>query len=245
MSIENSHCILICGETGTGKSASLRNIANPERWWYANCEAGKALPFRAKFKSSIITQPTQVRSALQALVKAPDADGIIIDTLTYLMDMFESRHVVNAIDGRDAWSDYQQFFKNMMSDDVANLAKANKYVLFLAHTMEGKDSFGNITRTVPIKGALKNSGVESYFNHVIATKKMRLLDLEKFANPLLTITPRDEQLGYKHVFQTQPTKETTGERIRGAMDMWTFEETFIDNDIQIVIDRFNQFYGQP
>jgi len=52
-------------------------------------------------------------------------------------------------------------------------------------------------------------------------------------------------LGYKHVFQTQPTKETIYERIRNSVGMWEFEETFIDNNVQHVIDRLHQYHDEP
>lgn len=51
----NDQLVLIMGESGTGKSASLRNIPNQERWLYLNCEAGKRLPFRNKFQTHTIT----------------------------------------------------------------------------------------------------------------------------------------------------------------------------------------------
>lgn len=44
MSLEtNDQLILVSGFSGTGKSASLRNIRNQEKWLYLNTEAGKRL----------------------------------------------------------------------------------------------------------------------------------------------------------------------------------------------------------
>jgi hypothetical protein len=71
---------------------------------------------------------------------------------------------------------------------------------------------------------------------------MSLVKLKDYANPLLNITEDDEMLGYKHVFQTRLTKETVGERIRSPMGMWDKSETFIDNNIQNVIDRLHKYY---
>ena len=71
---------------------------------------------------------------------------------------------------------------------------------------------------------------------------MPLIDLEKYKNPLLNITARDERLGYKHVFQTQPTKETVNSRIGAPMAMWEENETFIDNNAQFLLDRLRQYY---
>ena len=88
---ENRMLVLIGGESGTGKSASLMNIRDPEEWLYANCEAGKRLPFRAKFSPSIITDPYQVPELMQNCIDMPEAcKGMIIDTASFLMEMYES-----------------------------------------------------------------------------------------------------------------------------------------------------------
>lgn len=40
MNETNDQLILVCGYSATGKSASLRNIKNQEKWLYFNTEAG-------------------------------------------------------------------------------------------------------------------------------------------------------------------------------------------------------------
>ncbi|MCI4435672.1 MAG: hypothetical protein JHC33_02520, partial [Ignisphaera sp.] len=59
---------------------------------------------------------------------------------------------------------------------------------------------------------------------------------------LLEITPEEEALGFKYVFQTRLTKETVNERIRSPLKMWSADETFIDNNLQYVIDRLHEYY---
>jgi hypothetical protein len=97
---------------------------------------------------------------------------------------------------------------------------------------------------VKFKGSIMNQGVEAYFCNVIAAKKMALNKLEKYNNPHLIITPQEEALGFKYVFQTQLTKETVNEALRGPMGLWSTDETFIDNDVQFVLDRLHAFYNQ-
>jgi hypothetical protein len=58
----------------------------------------------------------------------------------------------------------------------------------------------------------------------------------------LTITPQEEALGFKYVYQTQLTKETVNERIRGPISLWTPEETYIDNDAQLVLNKLQAYY---
>jgi len=39
-------------------------------------------------------------------------------------------------------------------------------------------------------------------------------------------------------------KQTVGDRTRAPLDFWKTNEMYIDNDIQIVLDRFDEFYGE-
>ena len=86
----NDQLVLICGKSATGKSASLMGIKNQDRVMYLNCESGKRLPFRNKFKSYTITDPMQVLEAFDHAKENPDIDVVVVDSLTYLLDMYES-----------------------------------------------------------------------------------------------------------------------------------------------------------
>ena len=72
---------------------------------------------------------------------------------------------------------------------------------------------------------------------------MKVSELEKYENNLLHITDDEAELGFKHVIQTRLTKDTIGEKIRSNKDMWDRSETFIDGNIQLVLDRQKAFYG--
>jgi hypothetical protein len=240
----NEQLILITGESASGKSASLQNIPGDERVLYLNCESGKRLPFRNKFTSMTITDPYHVFEAFEKTQKGgvleDKFDVIIIDTLTFLMDMFESTYVLGAADTMKGWSNYQQFFKKLMQEHVA---KSPKAVIFLAHTRADLDEAAMEMRTaVPIKGALKNNGIESYFSTVVSTKKVILKELEEQDPDLLHITPQDEALGYKHVFQTQLTAATKGERIRSPMGLFTMNQTYMDNDAARLLKHLHEYY---
>lgn len=241
MSDINDQLILIAGESGTGKSASLMNLPNPEKVLYLNTEAGKRLPFRNKFQSFTITDPYQIIEAFAHYATNPAVDTIVVDTLTFMMDMFESRYIIGAKDTQKAWGDYAQFFKKLMQEHVAS---SNKSVIFLAHTRSDLDERAMEMKTsVPIKGSLKNNGIEAYFSTVVATKKIALSDLSPYANSLLHLTDQDKLLGFKHVFQTQLTPKTIGERIRSPMGLFTREETYIDNDAGQLLNHIKAFYA--
>lgn len=236
----NNQLALICGVSGSGKSASLRNIRDQDRWLYLNAEAGKRLPFRNEFSNHRISDPWQTYGLFDAAIAEPECKGIALDTLTFLMDMYESQYVLTSAKTMQAWGEFAQFFKNLMQTKVVEF---NRPVLMLAHTLEVLDEKAMEFRTsVPIKGALKNQGIEAYFSTVVATKKMSLKDLEPYANDLLNISEEDEMLGYKHVFQTRLTKSTVGERIRSPMGLFTREQTYMDNDAQLLLDHLHSFY---
>lgn len=237
----NDQLVLIVGEATGGKSASLRNIRNPERWAYLNCEAGKRLPFPAKFQNFRIEDPFQVHEAFDHFTDNPDNDGMIVDTVTFMMDMMESMYVINSSNTQAAWGDFQQFFKKLMQEKVVRYAKP---VLMLAHTLATyNETTLSWERSVPVKGALKNNGIEAYFSTIVAAKKVSLKELEGYKSDLLTVTEDDEILGYKHVFQTRLTAATKGERIRSPMGLFTREQTYMDNDAQLLLDHLNRYYG--
>lgn len=243
MSIEgfNEQLVLVVGYSTTGKSASLRNIKNQEKWWYLNTEAGKRLPFRNKFKSYTIDDPLQVHEAFDVAKDDQDCHGIIVDSVTFLMDMYETQYVLNSANTMQAWGQFAQYFKVLMQEKVTRLKKP---AIFTAHVLDTLDEKNMEMKTaVPIKGALKNNGVEAYFSTVVSAKKVPLKDLEKYKNPMLQITEEERELGYKHVFQTRPTKGTTGERIRSPMGMFSKEQTYIDNDVQLLLNHLNEYYG--
>ena len=241
MSQTNDNLVLLVGKAANGKSASLRNIKNPEGVLYLNCEAGKKLPFRSKFIERVITDPIKhIPQMFTAAESKPEIHTIVVDSLTYLLDMYESKYVLTLANKMEGWSNFAQFFKYLMQDLVA---KSTKNVIFTAHVKDDVTDEMVRETSVPVKGSLKNNGIESYFSCVIADKKKKLTDLEEYKSSLLTITPQEEALGFKYVFQTMITKDTVNERLRGPMGLFASNETFIDNDMQLVLDRLHEYYG--
>lgn len=235
----NDKLVLFCGESATGKSACLRNL---RKVLYLNCESGKKLPFKPQqFKEVVITDPYQVYEGFTWAESQPEIETIVIDGLNYLMDMFESVHVLPSTNTMKAWGDYSQFFRNLMQQYVA---KSSKNIIFTAHTrtIYNETSMAMETK-VPVKGALANTGIESYFSCIISAKRMKLKDLENYGSDLLNITQREDALGFKYVFQTQITKDTVQERMRSPMGLFDDKETFIDNDAVLVLKRLNEYYA--
>ena len=71
--------VMVCGQSGTGKSTSLRNF-KPEDVCVVNV-SGKPLPFRNKHK----TFNTDDYISIDTAIKKAPAKSIVIDDATYLM----------------------------------------------------------------------------------------------------------------------------------------------------------------
>ena len=188
-----------------------------------------------------MTDPHQVLEAFDAAEGMADIHTIVIDSLTYLMDMYESLYVLPATNGMQAWGQFAQYFKTLMQQKVAS---STKKVIFTAHTSDTLNEGEMVMETkVPVKGSLKNNGLESYFTVVIASKKVPLKTLKEYQSKLLTVTPEEEALGFKYVFQSRITRDTVNERLRGPLGLFSTEETFIDNNMQLVLNRLEEYYG--
>jgi hypothetical protein len=238
----NNHLVLLCGKSATGKSASLVGIKKPEGVMYLNCENNKKLPFNSKFKEFTITDPTDVPDAIDSVQDDDKIHTIVIDSLTYLMDMYESTRVLTSTNTMKAWGGYAQFLKNLMAQNVAN---SNKNIIFIAHTSDVFNESEMVNETmVKVKGSLMNTGIESFFSTVIACKKLPLKSIENSASKMLKINDEEELLEFKYVYQTRLTKDTVNERIRSPMKMWTIKETYIDNNLQHVLNKLHDYYDE-
>lgn len=237
----NDHLVLLCGKSATGKSASLMGLKDPEGVLYLNCEAGKRLPFRAKFLQKTVTDPLQIQEAFDWAESQPNIHTIVVDSLTYLLDMYESLYVLGSANTMQAWGQFAQYYKVLMQQYVA---RSTKKVIFTAHTSDTLNESEMVMETkVPVKGSLKNNGIESYFTVVIASKKVPLKTLKDYQSELLRITPEEEALGFKYVFQTKITKDSVNERLRGPLGLFDTKESFIDNNMQLVLDRLAEYYA--
>ena len=237
----NDHLMLICGKSATGKTASLMGLKNPEGVMYLNCESGKRTPFKAAFKQYTISDPLQIYEAFTAAENMPDIHTIVVDSLTMLMEMYESVYVIGAANTMAQWGAYAQYFKNLMQQFVA---KSTKNVIFIAHTSDTLNETEAVMETkVPVKGSLKGTGLEAYFSVIVYSKKIQIKHLKEYTSSMLSINTDEEALGFKYVYQCRLTKETVNERIRGPLGMFSQQETYINNDAQKLIERLQEYYS--
>jgi hypothetical protein len=240
----NDHLVLISGKSATGKSASLEPLKDRDDVLYLNFEAGKKLPFKNNFTTYNLEDPYDAIAAFDQInTKASGFENfkvVIIDSLSFLLDRFESKYVVTAKDTREAWGKYSQFFKELMQVYIASCPAT---VIVITHTSDVLNETEKVRETIATaKGSLRGS-IEAYFSVVVSSKKIPVKTLEPFKNKFLNITEDEKLDQYKYVFQTRLTADTVNERIRGPLGMWTRDMTYIDNNVGHLIQVLNDYYS--
>ena len=239
---QNKNIVLVMGKPNTGKSTSLRNL-DQESMVYLNTDL-KEVPFKDSFMANMeISDACDVISYIQEIEENSDVKGAVLDTLTFLMQMYERQYVApfaGTKTGQTAWGNYGNFYR----DVIHTIKSGTKDYAILAHedTQHNEENMSMETR-VPIKGAVGKVGVEADFTTILSTKQMPLRKLEAYENSLLTITDQEREDGMKYVFCTRVTKDTVGEKMRSAIGLWKREELYIDNDLSLVFQRLKEYYG--
>lgn len=238
----NKNIVLIMGPPNTGKSASLRNMPQ-ESMIYLNTDM-KEIPFRSKFMVNIEVPDAQdILSYIDEIEGNPDVTGAALDTLTFLMAMYERQYVVphaGSKKGQAAWGDYGNFYRELIH---AIKSGSKDYVIFAHQNTTLNETSMAMETTVPVKGAVGKIGVEADFTTILSTKQIPVSKLEGIENDLLTITDEEREDGVKYVFCTRITKDFTGEKMRSPMGLWGRNELYIDNDTALVFARLKQYFG--
>lgn len=236
----NNHIVLVMGKPNTGKSTSLRNLKNQDSMIYLNTDL-KALPFKNKFMKAIdVADAMDVIGYVQQIEQTPTVTGAVLDTLTFLMSMYERQYVLNSTNTQKAWGDYGNFYR----DFIHAIKSGTKDYAILAHedTILNEQTM-QMESKVPVKGSVGKTGVEADFTTILSTKEISIKKLEPYQNNLLHITDEEREDGVKRVFCTRISKEFIGDKTRSAMGLWKREELFIDNDLNQVFDRLREYYA--
>ena len=151
---------LILGNSGTGKSASLRNFKNDEIA-VINC-AGKPLPFQNNFEIHTPNYETLTSDIYEALDET-DKKIIIIDDAQYIMSFQYMRRIHE--NGWDKWNDIQgDFFKIIQ---ICDYLPKDTTVYFLSHLT--KDDDGNEKIKTMGKMLDEKITIEGLFTTVLKT----------------------------------------------------------------------------
>ena len=237
---QNKNIVLIMGKPNTGKSTSLMNLHNQDKMVYLNTDL-KELPFKDRFLKNVeVSDALDVLAYINEIEQSPQVEGAVLDTLTFLMSMYERQYVNSATNTQKAWGDYGIFYKEF----IHAIKAGTKDYAILAH----EDTFLNeqsmqMESRVPVKGSVGKIGVEADFTTILSTKQMPIKKLEGHENELLHITDAEREDGFKYVFCTRVTKESIGEKMRSAIGLWNRKELYIDNDLNQVFNRLKQYYS--
>lgn len=129
--------VLILGESGTGKSTSMRNFQSGE---IALVNIGKKpLPFRSKFNTLNSSEFSEISKFMQSV----DEKNIVVDDAQYLMAFQYMRRLKE--NGWDKFNEIQSDFFNLI--ELAKSLPDDKIVFFLSH-IETKDDGRQKIKTI-------------------------------------------------------------------------------------------------
>lgn len=212
-----SRVICIAGESGSGKTTSLRNL-DPKTTFIIDADRkglswkGWKAQYNKEAKNYIQTSDVdKIKSLLQNISeKATHIKTVVIDTLNTIMVDDEVKRMKEK--GYDKWIDLAQCVWELVSE--AHLCRDDLTVVFMAHTQTERDDSGfYFTR-------IKTSG-----------RKLDKICLEsKFTTVLIA-----KCVDGRYIFETH-AKNSTAKSPMGA-----FEENEIDNDVAEVIRRLEEY----
>lgn len=236
---QNKNIVLIMGPPNTGKSTSLMRLANQDKMVYLNADL-KELPFKSRFLKNVeLADAMDVLPFVAEIEKQEAVDGAVLDTITFLMAMYERQYVINSANTQKAWGDYATFYKEFIH---AIKAGTKDYAILAHQDTQLNEQSMQMESRVPVKGSVGRIGVEADFTTILSTKQMPVKKLQGFENDLLHITDEEKEDGFKYVFVTRVTKETVGEKMRSAIGLWDRKELYIDNDLNQVFNRLKEYY---
>ncbi len=209
----------LAGESGSGKTTSMRNL-DPKITMYLDCDKkglswkGWREQYNKENKNYIVTDfPAVVLQTLKVVNEKEDYKHIkyvVVDTINGLMVADEMRRMNEK--NYDKWADLAACIYNVI--DYALTMRDDVTVIFVAHSQTERDDSGYAWTRI------KTSG-----------KKLDKICLEsKFPVVLLA-----KVIDGKHVFETKANFSTA------KTPMGAFEETTIDNDIVKVIDALKDY----
>jgi hypothetical protein len=209
--------ILIMGESGSGKTTSMRNL-DPATTYYFDCDKkglswkGWRNQYNTDAKNYLSSSDAdQIAKCLKAIdARRDEIKVIIVDTLNGIMVDDEFNRMKEK--GYDKWQDMAYSVYQLIS--IANSMRDDLTVIFIIHSQTERDDSG-LTWT-----RAKTSG-----------KKLDKITIEsKFSTVLLA-----KAVGGNYVFETRSNNSTT------KTPMGAFEEDSIPNDITEVLKALEEF----
>lgn len=211
---------MILGESGTGKSTSLRNL-DPEQTLLIQA-VRKPLPFRsgswqnyskATGKGSVIC--TDQAALIEGAMRKIDRPIVVVDDFQYILANEFMRRVTDKEVGNAAFAKYNEIARSAWDVLMAASGLADgRRVYILSHT--STDDFGHTK--------IKTIG--------------KLLDEKIVLEGLVTIVMRSMVRDGSYVFSTRNSGSDT---VKSPLGM--FDAPFVDNDLAAVDAAVCEFYG--
>lgn len=214
---------MIIGESGTGKSASLRNL-NPDDTLLIQA-VKKPLPFRSgKWKPVVKGEGGSVfvsdnSGHIVTAMRRTDKQIIVVDDFQYVLANEFMRRVTDNEQGNSAFAKYNEIARHAWDILMeASALAAHKRVYVLSHT--STDEFG--------KTKIKTIG--------------KLLDEKIVLEGLVTIVLRTQKINDQYLFATQNNGSDT---VKSPMGL--FDGEHIENDLLAVDAAICEYYeiNQP
>jgi hypothetical protein len=213
-----SKVIGILGESGAGKTTSLRNL-DPATTFYIDCDK-KGLSWKGWRQAYVNGDnylqsdiPQSVLKTLQALnnnEKYSKFKTVVIDTINGIMVSEEMRNV--KVQGYGKWTDLASYIYEIV--DYTLTMRDDITVIILAHSETISDDNGYLFTRMKTNG--------------------RKLDKIVLESKLTTVLLAEVKDG-KHIFRTHADRSTV------KTPLGSFEEDEIENDIMEVIKALEEF----
>jgi hypothetical protein len=210
---------MIIGESGTGKSTSMRNLSPQDVLLIQAVK--KPLPFRSKDWKPVARGEggtvfvTDDSAKIVAAMERTDKSIIIVDDFQYVLANEFMRRVTDQETGNGAFAKYNEIARHAW--DVLMKAASlpdHKRVYILSHT--STDEFG--------KTKIKTIG--------------KLLDEKIVLEGLVTIVLRTLKINDQYLFSTQNSGSDT---VKSPLGL--FEEEHIQNDLLAVDNAICEYYS--
>lgn len=221
---------MILGKSGTGKSTSIKTL-NPKETVVLNV-LRKRLPFKGS--SSIyntenknlfnVDEYSQIINMLNGIDKsAAHVKNVIIEDMTYVMRKEYFKRAKEA--GYNKYTELAQHFQQIIS--TCESMRDNINVFFILHSEDVQSDKVNVGFKVSTIGAL----IDSQYNPV-----------EVVPMVLYAAIKYDDKGNAHYGFYTHRCMEGTVEIPAKSPD-GMFEQDYIDNDLQAVVNAMNEYYG--
>ena len=226
-----SNLVIVLGSSGTGKSTSIKTL-NPQETVILNV-LGKDLPFkgsRANYtreKKNLIQSAKwdSISSMMQSISKNMlNIHNIVIDDAIYIMrtEFFDRSKET----GFNKYNELADHFRRIIAD--GNSLRSDITVFMMLHT-ETVEADGSV---IGYKASTVGKLLDKMYN------PLESVSITLFAQPKY-----DDKGKPEFGFWTHPMK-VNGIEIPAKSPAEMFEDDFIPNSLQLVLDKMHEYYGE-